>query len=149
MIELRSAMAYDAPQIARILRKARQHSLPYLPDIHTPEEDLDFIREVVLNESTVIVAETEETIVGFCAYRGGWIDHLYVLPEHHGKGIGTALLDNAKNANHGLELWTFQKNRRAIGFYVKHGFFCAELTDGSGNEEKEPDARFVWLRICP
>ena len=44
----------------------------------------------------------------------------------------------------GLDLWVFQRNTVAIAFYERHGFRIAELTDGSGNEEREPDARMVW-----
>jgi hypothetical protein len=29
-------------------------------------------------------------------------------------------------------------------FYQQHGFVPAEFTDGSGNEEREPDIRFRW-----
>jgi GNAT superfamily N-acetyltransferase len=144
--ELGLAAISDAPEIARLLRETRQHSLPYLPDLHSPKEDLEFIRETVLNACTVIVAKTGETIVGFCAYRDGWIDHLYVLPKHHGKGVGTSLLASAKHANDRLELWVFQKNARAIAFYERNGFAAVERTDGSGNEEKEPDSRLYWQR---
>ena len=146
MIDLRSATAHDAPEIARILRETRRRCLPYLPDLHTPEEDLEFVRDTVLKADTVIIAEAAGVVRGFCAYREGWIDHLYVLPEHQGKGIGSALLDQAKSINSRLELWTFQKNARAIAFYRKHAFVLAEMTDGAGNEEEEPDARLVWKK---
>jgi hypothetical protein len=29
-------------------------------------------------------------------------------------------------------------------FYRRHGFAVAETTDGSRNEERAPDIRFVW-----
>ena len=29
-------------------------------------------------------------------------------------------------------------------FYDKHGFALIKETDGSGNEEKEPDALYTW-----
>jgi len=144
--KLSFASGDDAPAIAQILRKTRQHSLPYLPDLHSPAEDLDFVRDIVLREDTVIVAKAAGVIIGFCAYRNGWVDHLYVLPAHHGKGIGTALLNGAKSANSKLELWTFQRNTHAIAFYCRHGFVLAEMTDGTANEEKEPDARFIWTK---
>ena len=44
----------------------------------------------------------------------------------------------------GLELWTFQVNVGARRFYERHGFRAVELTDGSANEEHEPDVRYVW-----
>ncbi len=44
----------------------------------------------------------------------------------------------------GLTLWAFQVNGAAHRFYERHGFLAAESTDGSGNEEREPDVRYVW-----
>ena len=44
----------------------------------------------------------------------------------------------------GLHLYTFQRNVRARAFYEKHGFTVFDMNDGSRNEEKEPDVRYVW-----
>jgi hypothetical protein len=43
-----------------------------------------------------------------------------------------------------LTLWTFQRNTAARAFYERRGFTAVELTDGSSNEESEPDVRYVW-----
>jgi hypothetical protein len=43
-----------------------------------------------------------------------------------------------------LQLWTFQRNLRARGFYEARGFALVRQTDGSDNEEKEPDALYLW-----
>ncbi len=143
--KLRRATPDDAPQIALLLRRTLREALPYLPVLHTPEEDRAFIAGHVLQTCTVWVAEAD-AIVGFIAFRTGWIDHLYVDPGHHGRGIGSALIDKAFAAEPELQLWAFQKNRNALGFYERRGFRIVALTDGAGNEEKEPDARLVWRR---
>ena len=143
---IRIATETDAAEIALVLRVARQHNLPYLPELHTPEEDLGYIKEKVLKEDQVVVADESGKVVGFCAFKDGWIDHLYILPEYQGKGIGKSLLNRAKDGNSKLELWTFQRNTDAIKFYEKNGFALAETTDGTTNEEKEPDARYVWKK---
>ena len=44
----------------------------------------------------------------------------------------------------GLRLWVFERNDRARSFYAHHGFTEVERTDGSGNEEKEPDVLLRW-----
>ena len=44
----------------------------------------------------------------------------------------------------GFRLWVFQRNVGAREFYEQHGFPLVELTDGSGNEEREPDALYEW-----
>jgi hypothetical protein len=43
-------------------------------------------------------------------------------------------------------LWTFQKNVAARRFYEDRGFQAVEETDGSRNEEREPDVHYVWRR---
>ena len=82
-------------------------------------------------------------ILGFAA--PGWIEQLYVAPDRLGQGIGSRLVDLAKTRSpDGLTLWTFQVNERARRFYERHGFVAVELTDGSGNEERQPDVRYEW-----
>ena len=43
-----------------------------------------------------------------------------------------------------FHLWVFQRNEGARRFYERHGLRLAALTDGAGNEEREPDARYEW-----
>ena len=45
-----------------------------------------------------------------------------------------------------LRLWVFQRNEPAIAFYRARGFRETLRTDGSANEEREPDALFEWTR---
>jgi len=43
-----------------------------------------------------------------------------------------------------VRLWVFQQNRSARSFYERHGFVSEFETDGLGNMEKAPDARYLW-----
>jgi GNAT superfamily N-acetyltransferase len=85
-------------------------------------------------------------MTGIIAFRDDWIDQLYVLPEAQGRGTGSALLQVAQRAFDRLQLWTFQRNEKARRFYEAKGFALVEETDGADNEEKEPDARYLWTR---
>ena len=38
----------------------------------------------------------------------------------------------------------FQRNTTARSFYEKRGLKILRLTDGSGNDEHEPDALYEW-----
>ena len=68
------------------------------------------------------------------------IEHLYVQPAHQRRGVGAALLARARAVSPGgLSLWCFVRNRPARAFYAREGFIEVEETDGSGNEEREPD----------
>ena len=140
---IRRATPEDAEAVARLHREVRAACLPYLPDLHDAAETLRFFRDRVFPMSEVWVAGTG-TPVGFCAFRAGWVDHLYIHPDCHRQGIGTALLGRAMAANARLRLWTFQRNAPAIAFYRARGFRAVQETDGSRNEEREPDVLLEW-----
>ncbi len=71
-VVLRQASAPDAHDIARILRAALA-SFDWMPTLHTPDQDLLFVRETVLAEQHVIVAVVDNQIVGFVAVKGAAI----------------------------------------------------------------------------
>ena len=58
--------------------------------------------------------------------------------------MGKALLALAMKKRAPLRLWVFQRNTAAIGFYRAWGFREIERTDGSRNEEREPDMLMEW-----
>lgn len=145
-MKIRPAAHADARTVAEIHRSARAAAMPWLPVMHSVEEDLAFFRDRVLPVETVYVAETEEAIVGFLAFEKDWLNHLYVTPGAFRSGIGGHLLAKAKTSADQLQLWTFQGNTNARAFYAAHGFEGVEFTNGANNEEQTPDVRMIWRR---
>jgi ribosomal protein S18 acetylase RimI-like enzyme len=146
---LRRAQPEDADTLAEILRTAMRDAMPWLPELHTPEEDRWFVREIVLPQQEAWVAERDGVVTGFTALgtRDGvdFMEHIYVGPEHQRRRIGSELMTHAKvRRPAGFQLWVFQRNAGARDFYESHGLRLVELTDGSGNEEGEPDALYEW-----
>ncbi len=131
---------------AVVHRAAFDERLPSLAGLHTPEEDRAFFRSRVFRPCEVRGAFGDGVLRGFVAFRSDWIDMLYVLPKSQGQGIGTALLGVAQATFPRLHLWTFQRNLPARRFYEARGFALVRETDGSENEEKEPDALYFWPR---
>ena len=142
---MRRATVGDSDKVAAIHRVSREAAMPFLPVLHTREEERSFFRTRVFAVCEVWVAG-DTGIAGFIAFRDGWIDHLYVLPDRQRRGLGRALLGKAKERHPALQLWTFQRNLNAIAFYTANGFRLVCETDGSANEEREPDALFGWSR---
>lgn len=132
----------DAGEIARLHHFVRKASMPYLPDLHTVEETAAYFKDVI-SRRTVRLAKAGELLVGYAAYGGGWLDHLYVHPSYQRLKIGSALLSKALASGPRLQLWVFQKNEGAVRFYERAGFRLVRKTDGSGNEEREPDALYA------
>ncbi len=143
---LRRLELADMDAAARVLRTAFDQALPWLAGLHTPEEDRWFFRKRVFKTCEVWGALDGTGLIGVLAFRDRWIDQLYVLPNAQGSGVGTALLRIAQSSCESLHLWTFQRNAHARRFYEARGFALVEQTDGAGNEEKEPDALYLWTR---
>ncbi len=143
-MQLRAATLSDADAVADVFLSARA-GMTYLPTLHTDDEIRQFVRRSLLAASEVWVAEEDGRILGFAALSDDMLEHLYVHPDVQRRGVGSALLGRAKERRpEGLSLWVFQRNDGARRFYERHSFRLVELTDGSANEELEPDARFEW-----
>ena len=143
---LRQLRLTDMDAAARVHRSAFDHALPTLAGLHTPEEDRWFFRERVFTTCEMSGTFDDEAMTAMLAFREDWIDQLYVLPQAQGRGLGTALLQVAQNTFARLQLWTFQRNAQARRFYESRGFALIRETDGAHNEEKEPDALYLWRR---
>lgn len=146
MLGLRKLTLADMDAAAAVHRASFNHALPKLAGLHTPEEDRAFYRTQMFPACQVWGAEKQSKLVGIIAFRSEWIDQLYVLPDAQGRGVGSDLLEIAQKAFPVLNLWTFQCNARARRFYELNGFVAMRETDGSGNEEKEPDVLYRWER---
>jgi ribosomal protein S18 acetylase RimI-like enzyme len=136
----------DVDAAAIVHRSAFDHAVPWLAGLHTREEDRRFFRERVLQKCDVWGAVENGRVVGIVAFRNEWIDQLCVLPHAQRRGVGTELLNIAKRSWARLHLWTFQRNVQARLFYEARQFVMVKETDGLGNEEKEPDALYLWVQ---
>lgn len=144
---LRRAAAPDATAAADVWLHSFATALPTVVSPRSAAEVRDYFREVVvpLRETWVADAGDAGGIVGVMVLKDDELSQLYLHPDWRGRGIGDRFVELAKERSpDGLSLWTFQVNKPAHRFYERHGFVCAEYTDGSGNEEREPDVRYVW-----
>jgi GNAT superfamily N-acetyltransferase len=136
----------DMDEAATVHRMAFNSALPHLANFHSPEEDRWFFRERMFRACQLWGYYNESEMAGMIAFREGWIDQLYVRPIAQSRGLGTVLLQVAKTSFDRLNLWTFQCNEGARRFYEARGFKLVTKTDGTRNEEKEPDALYLWVR---
>lgn len=144
---LRSALAEDAPAVARVLVESRRASLPFAPSPHTPADVQDWVAKQLIPAGRVTVAVQGGRIVAVLAVSEdedvGWIDQLYVLPGFENQGMGSALLRLAhESIKRPIRLFTFQQNAGARRFYERHGYKAITFSDGRSNEEKCPDVLY-------
>jgi putative acetyltransferase len=133
----------DVDAVVRIVRESRAEAMPWLPVLHTAEEDTNWYRERLAGEAWVY--ELDDQVVGFALVRDDDLDALYVAPEAQRLGVGSELFRQAQEARPGgFGWWVFRDNTRARRFYEVNGGRCLYETDGAGNEERTPDARYEW-----
>jgi GNAT superfamily N-acetyltransferase len=143
----RRAGPKDALAVADVLIRSRAAAAGAIPPaVHSDAEVREWVSSVVVPEREVwLMADNSGQPLAVLVLDDGWIDQLYVQHACTGRGLGSQLVELAKSRRpQGLQLWTFASNTGAQRFYLRHGFTVAEATDGSGNEEKAPDIRFVW-----
>jgi GNAT superfamily N-acetyltransferase len=144
-MNVRLARTGESDTIAEVFI-ASFRGLAFLPAIHTDDQIRVWIRDQMVPAHEVWVAELDGRVAGYAALAGDMLGHIYVHPDEQNRGVGTALLGVVKRERPGgFRLWVFQKNEGARRFYERHGCRRVELTDGSGNEEKEPDAQYEWV----
>ena len=117
-------------------------------DPHPLEEQLRALEEKIVPQNRVRVVLEKDTsaVIGFIASTSTMISLLYVHVDHQGKGIGSKLLNLAKEESGGsLRLFTFKSNTKAQRFYERQGFKII----GRGFEEmwQLEDVEYEWSRV--
>ena len=139
---LRPAVPDDVDAIVAVhLSSRRAAAMP--PALH-PEHEVRAWLTACLDHDEVWVAEVGDDVAAYARFTPTWLDDLYVTPGHAQRGLGSALLDLVKAQRPGgFCLWVFETNVAARSFYARHGLVELERTDGSTNEEQQPDSKMA------
>jgi chorismate mutase/GNAT superfamily N-acetyltransferase len=147
-VVIRRADEGDADALATVHLTSRR-AAPMPRPAHTAGEVRAWLAGR-LRHDEVWLAEADGAAAAYLRLTDAWLDDLYVVPERAREGIGSALLDLAKQLRpDGFCLWVFEQNEPARAFYRHHGLIDLEHTDGSANEERAPDVRMAWPGADP
>jgi GNAT superfamily N-acetyltransferase len=144
--EIRRMLPQEIEEVVRMWRRSRDAEQPWLEArmSHSAADDLGFFRDVLAPKCEVWLAVADGAVLGLVALQAGFIEQLYVEPSVQRRGVGRALLEQAKALSpSGLELYTHQRNRRARVFYERFGFRLV-VFGVSPSPECEPDVRYAW-----
>jgi GNAT superfamily N-acetyltransferase len=146
-VEIRPAREEEIEALTQLFIRAR-NEMDYLPPV--PDEAAAPIASRIREHEEVWLAEEDGRLLGFLGIEHSTnlgapvLEKLYVEPAEQNRGVGSMLLDKAKELRPDeLYLWVFQKNP-ARELYERHGFELVKLTDGADNMEREPDALYRW-----
>ncbi|VTR76145.1 GNAT family N-acetyltransferase [Cellulomonas hominis] len=117
---LRPGAPADVPHLVALWRRAVVATHDFLAP-----QDVDHYEQVVrtaLPALAVGVAEQDGRVLGFVATDGPRVEMLFVDPEAHARGVGTALLAAATRDLPVVELDVNEQHPGARRFYARRGF---------------------------
>lgn len=156
-VTVRAATADDTLGIAQVhvtsWREAYARQLPaaVLDGLDVQRRAQAWSSIIESGDTTVCVAETDGSIVGWASAGAGRDDDapvalelegIYLLASAYGSGAGQSLLDAAVGAADAY-LWVMADNPRAHAFYRKNGF----AADGAAKVEQVGEAAVEVVRL--
>lgn len=97
-----------------------------------------------LPQTEVYVYERGGDTVGFIGLNGNYIEGIFVDRAFQSGGIGSALIEYAKAKHSVLTLNVYEKNKRALSFYIKQGF---KITDKETDiNTNETELKMTWKK---
>lgn len=108
-----------------------------------PEAEIEQLKTLILNKYFDAVTlkcykNTLGEILGFCGIAGKKIEMLFVAPNVHGQGIGSALCQYAIQHHGATQVDVNEQNPRALNFYKKMGFTVISRSERDGQGRPYP-----------
>lgn len=103
----------------------------FIPELNSYVADIESYANKMHKYATIIEAYNNEELIGFLMIylnsKTAYITNFVIKPEYKGKKLSDLLLNEsilkAKKLNYeNIQLECFEKNLRALSFYLKHGF---------------------------
>lgn len=95
-----------------------------------------------LLEADVYLYEQEHEIQGFAGMIQNYLAGIFVLKNCRSMGIGQRLIQYIKNKYPSFSLHVYQKNRRAVDFYLREGLKI--VSQGVEEDTNEADYVMEW-----
>ena len=96
----------------------------------------------MMQDAEIYVCEKHGEIEGFVGLADNYVAGIFVKEKYQSEGIGKALLDYVKEVKEELVLHVYEKNERAIKFYLWEGFVKVKEQIEEENQEWEYEMRW-------
>ncbi|WP_355661302.1 N-acetyltransferase [Halomonas salifodinae] len=138
---IRTFQDADSDQVLAIWLSASIQAHDFVPKAFWASQ-VEAMRDVYLPAAETWVFEEQGRVSGFYCLVETTLAAIFVLPQRQGRGIGAALIEDAKQRRDGLTLTVYRANRPSVTFYQKHGFVIeAEQVDANTGQ---PELVMRW-----
>lgn len=133
---IRSYDERDVHDLLDVWYRASLVGHPFLPEAFLEKERAEIV-ERWLPAADTTVYEVDGRVVGFLSLIDNEVGAIFVDPDLHGRGIGRALMDDARERRPYLELTVFEANEVGRRFYETYGFAFVErrVEESTGEPE--------------
>ena len=122
---IRKLNSQDTDRVLEIWLASNIQAHPFVPEEYW-QGNYQQVKEQ-LQSALVYVYEERQTILGFVGLVDRYVAGIFVDSACRGRGIGKQLLEEAKRDRPELFLHVYQKNTRALAFYLREGFTAIDL----------------------
>lgn len=97
-----------------------------------------------LSAADIYVYEQDNEIQGFLGMMDNYLAGIFVDKKYRSMGIGKGLLDYVKKIYPAFSLNVYQKNQRAVDFYLRENLTI--VSTGADEDTAEADYTVVWKK---
>ncbi len=132
---IRTLQRTDIDHVMRLWLSGNEDAHPFIPKEYWLAH-FSAVQEQIL-QAEIFVCETDHVIRGFIGITDGYIAGIFVDRPFRSHGIGKQLLDFTKQLHPSLSLSVYQKNQKAVSFYLREGFsvFSQSLDEATNERE--------------
>ncbi len=131
---IRKAEKKDSDRIMQIWLDTNISAHSFIPGEYWIS-NFDEVKRAI-EEAEVYVYESKDAICGFIGLADSYIAGIFVEQSYQSQGIGRKLLDYIKSSHTSLSLHVYEKNSRALKFYLREGFRISSKSMDENNCEE-------------
>lgn len=139
-MKIREAREEDLDALVELWYESSLKAHDFIPATYW-EENKSAMRGLYLPLSLNMIIDDN---AGFISMMGNEINALFIAPDRTQKGLGSALLNWAKQKEDKLMLNVYACNENAVKFYEKHGFVMTERSIDEAVSEEQ--IRMQWTK---
>ncbi len=137
---IRTLQSTDIDNVMRLWLSGNEDAHPFIPKEYWLAH-FSAVQEQIL-QAELFVCETDHVIQGFIGIADGYIAGIFVDRPFRSCGIGKQLLDFTKQFHPALSLSVYQKNQKAVSFYLREGF--SVLSQSLDEDTNEMEYTMIW-----
>lgn len=137
---IRKFKAQDAKVVMQIWLEGNVEAHDFVPREYWASQ-YHLVRQQLL-QADIYVYEQEKEIQGFAGMVGDYLAGIFVDGKYRSMGIGKSLLEYIKKIHPMFSLRVYQKNERAVDFYLREGLLV--VSEGVDEDTAETEYTMQW-----